>query len=606
MEKRVTIYPTMYRIQEATVVTLSTALSRIKEGKSKQRVEAIRGLSEEDKKERAELKASLPAVVFSGILPKGERKDELIEYHSGLIVLDFDHVDVVRGKSLLAADKYIMSVWVSPSGDGLKALVEITNSERHRDHYRSLVRYFLDQYEMELDISGANESRLCFESYDPDIVIKSDNERYGGMLSERSETQDLKQRDASTNYEKLNVASAMIRKASDGEKHNTLIKAATLMGGFIASGIVEEDAAIFVLEREIAKRDVEDMENARKTIRDGIGKGKTMPIGEVLSTEDKIRREIRINDGDMSFISSDDTDYDWIERYANGDIELGLTTGNMKVDDYFRFKKEFVMINGHSNIGKTTFALWLMVASAMNHGWKWVIYSSENRTAAVKMKLMQFALNIPIHKTSYQHRMLARKWVEKHFTVIDNSKTYSYADLIVFCQKIMKQQQVDGLFVDPYNSLKIELSSGRGVGVHEYHYEAASEFLTFSNNMDIAVWVNAHSVTDSQRKKGDDGLPVAPFAEDTEHGGKWVNRSDCFVTLHRKIQHPDHLQRRCIEMHVRKVRETDTGGKPTPFFEPLMFEFNQSASGFSLLAPQSQLFPSLVEKNVGTQGIIVS
>jgi len=601
MEQRVTIYPTMYRAQEATVITLSTAMSRIKSGKSRQRVEAIRSLSTEKKKERADLKASLPAVVFSGVLPKGERKDDALQYHSGLIVLDFDHVDTERGKGLLAADKYIKAVWVSPGGDGLKALVEVTNSERHRDHYRSLVRYFLDQYEMELDTSGANESRLCFESYDPDIVIKSDNERYGGMLSERSETQDLKAQSAKTNYDKLNVASAMIRKAADGEKHETLVKAAHLMGGFVASGIVEEDAAIFVLEREIAKRDVDDMDGARKTIRDGLNKGKSMPIGEVIATEDKIRREIRINDGDMSFISSDDTDYDWIERYAQGDIELGLSTGNTKVDEYFRFKKEFVMINGHSNIGKTTFALWLMVASAMNHDWKWVIYSSENRTAAVKMKLMTFALNVPIARTTYQQRTAARKWVEEHFTVIDNSQVYSYADLIVFCEKIMKQQPVDGLFVDPYNSLKIELSAGRGVGVHEYHYEAASEFLTFSNNMEVAVWVNAHSVTDSQRRKGDDGLPVAPFAEDTEHGGKWVNRSDCFITLHRKIQHPDHLQRRCVEMHVRKVREVDTGGKPTPFFEPLMFEFNQSASGFSLLAPESQLFTNLVEKKKGMQ-----
>lgn len=599
-----TIYPTMYRAQEATVINLSTALSRIKNGKSKERVDKIRSFDADDKKGRQGVKQSLPAVVFSGVLPKGERSDEALEYHSGLIVLDFDHVDTTMGKAVLAADKYIKAVWVSPGGDGLKALVEVTNTERHRDHYRSLVRYFADQYELELDTSGANESRLCFESYDPDIVVKTNNEKYGGMLSEKSETQTIQHRSSRTDYDKLNIAAAMIRKAADGEKHNILIRAATLMGGYIASGIVEEDIALWAMEKEIARRDVDDLSAAIKTIKDGIEKGKTMPISETLATEDKIRREMRLTDGDMSFVSSDDTDYDWIERYANGDIELGLTTGNTRVDDFFRFKKEFVMINGHSNIGKTTFALWLMVASAMNHDWRWVIYSSENRTAAVKMKLMQFALNKPIHKTTYAQRKAAREWVEKHFIVIDNSKTYSYTDIIVFCEKIHRQNPIDGLFVDPYNSLKVELSNNRNVGVHEYHYEAASEFLTFSNNMQVAVWVNAHSVTESQRRKGDDGLPVAPYAEDTEHGGKWVNRSDCFITLHRKIQHPDHMQRRCVEMHVRKVRETDTGGRPTPFFEPLLFEFNQMASGFSLLAPESTLFEPLVEKLHGKQSII--
>ena len=593
--KRVTIYPTIYRTQEAHTTTLEYVLTRIKEGKSRPRVEAIR---EGDKKAKQEL----PAVCFSGVFKDGVRSDDALQYHSGLIVLDFDHVDAERVKSALAGDKYIMSCWISPSGDGVKALVEITNTERHRDHYRSLRSYFDDQYGLELDRTGENESRACFESYDPQIVIKEEYERYGGMLSERAEHQEVREVSGKTDFNKVNTAARMIAKAQDGEKHNILAKASTLMGGFIASGIVEEDVARWVLQREIQKRDIDDLEGALKTINDGINNGKKQPIGETLNEEEKYKREMKLNDGDMSFISSDDVDYDWIEEYVYGNIPLGLSTGNPRVDEFFVFKKEFVMINGHSNIGKTTFALWMMVASAMNHDWRWVIYSSENRTAAVKMKLMSFALNKKLTSTTHQERKVARQWVEEHFIVIDNSKTYSYMDIILFCEKVHRQQPIDGLFVDPYNSLKIEMSAGRGVGPHEYHYEAASEFLTFSNNMDVAVWVNAHSITESQRRKGEDGLQIAPYAEDTEHGGKWVNRADCFITLHRKIQHHDVVQRRCVEMHVRKVREVDTGGKPTPFLEPLMFEFNSTQSGFGLIGPNPKLFPSLGEKIIGKQG----
>ena len=89
---------------------------------------------------------------------------------------------------------------------------------------------------------------------------------------------------------KVNIASMMIRKAPDGEKHNVLMKAATLMGGFIASGIVEESVAYWVLEREISKRDVRDLDAAIKSIREGIENGKKLPISEVLSSEDRIRR----------------------------------------------------------------------------------------------------------------------------------------------------------------------------------------------------------------------------------------------------------------------------------------------------------------------------
>ena len=54
-------------------------------------------------------------------------------------------------------------------------------------------------------------------------------------------------------------------------------------------------------------------------------------------------------------------------------------------------------------------------------------------------------------------------------------------------------------------------------------------------------------------------------------------------------------------MHVRKVREVDTGGKPTPYHEPLIFEFNNTQSGFAIRGPEPFLFTSLGEKVVGKQ-----
>jgi len=40
--------------------------------------------------------------------------------------------------------------------------------------------------------------------------------------------------------------------------------------------------------------------------------------------------------------------------------------------------------------------------------------------------------------------------------------------------------------------------------------------------------------------------------------------------------------RRTMEFHVRKVREVETGGKPTGYLEPLMFELNGSMTAFSI------------------------
>ena len=578
---KVTIFKNVFEKEAPHHIQISKALTRIQSGKSGSLISQIRDGDKEKKKR-------LPVVCFSGEFSK--RSDDALFEHSGFIVLDFDHVDVDATKTALATDDYVHSCWVSPSGDGIKALVQITNPERHRDHFRALITYFAKQYMLEVDESGINESRACFESHDPEIIIKEDWKKFGAFTSEFAEAQTPTNEAYNyTDYMKLNLAARMIRNAEDGEKHISLIKAATLCGGFVAAGRMEEDEVFRVLFREISKRDIESEESAKSAIIDGMEKGKTMPIREIIDCEKSARREMRINDGDMSFISSDDEDFRWIDDFSQGKIEIGLDTGDSQLDEYFRYKKEFVIMNGHSNVGKTTTALYLIANSAIRHKWKWAIYSSENRTASVKMQLMQFSMDRKVGDMTYAQRKQAYNWVQDHFTIISNNQVYSYSDIIVFMEKIMRQQEVDAIFVDPYNSLKLDMK-GSNIGTHDYHYEAASEFLTFSKANNVAVWLNMHAVTEAQRRKGPDGLPIAPYAEDTEGGGKFVNRADCFLTIHRKVQAADHNIRKLSEMHVRKVRETETGGSPTPIDEPYKLVMNLSHTGFTSWLGGGKLF----------------
>ena len=579
---KVTFFKNVFDKNAPHHVSVSTALDRIKKGQSKTTIDAVRSGNKDAKKK-------LPVVCFSGEF--ASRADDALFEHSSLLVLDFDHIDVAQAKGALATDDYVYSCWVSPSGDGLKALVKVTNPERHRDHFRALRTYFHKQYDLEVDESGVNESRAGLESYDPDLILNPESKAFGAFASEKSEKPQEAKVGEFTDYMKLNLACRMVRQAEEGEKHAALLKASKLVGGYISAGRLEEEEAVRVLFREICKRDIDSEDAAMTTIRQAIEVGKRLPIRAVIDNEQEAQRELLINDGDMSFISSDDEDFRWIDDYANGKIPVGLSTGDDRLDDFFRYKKEFLIMNGHSNVGKTTFALYMMVNSAVRHGWKWVVYSSENRTASLKMSLMQFAVNRRIADMNYDQRKAAYKWVNEHFTVISNNQVYSYSDIIVFLEKIVRQQDCDAVFVDPYNSLKIELT-GNGSS-HDYHYQAASEFLTFSTTNDVAVWLNMHAVTEAQRRKGDDGLPVAPFAEDTEGGGKFVNRADCFITVHRKVQAPDHNIKKTTELHIRKVRETETGGQPTSFDDPITFTMNTAHTAFRINTTGKELFQSI-------------
>ena len=569
---KVTIFKNIYEKSTPHTITLSQALGRIQNGSSSTTVHEVRSGEKEKKMQ-------LPAVLFSGEF--SSRSDDNIKEHSGYIVLDFDHVEVEATKKVLATDDYVYSCWESPSGTGVKALVRVTNPERHRDHFRALVRYFDGRYGLDLDESGINESRACFESYDPDIVIKTVSEKFGKFVSEEKfEEPPTEPSPQYTDYQKLNVAARMVRNAPHGEKHNVLIKAATLCGGYIAAGKMEEDEVVRVLSREISKRDIDSLEGALKAIREGIEHGKTRPIRDIIQQEEEAERQMRIEDGDLSFLADGDDDFQWIEDYSQGRIAQGLDTGSEELDKFFRYKKEFLIINGHSNVGKTTSALYLIMNAAIRHDWKWLIYSAENRTSSVKMSLMQMLCDKKVSNMTYQERKSSYEWVNEHFFIVSTSNVYTYMDMLLFMEKTHFYHNVDAVFVDPYNSLRLDLRKSEMQNTHDYHYEAATAFLTFSNKHDVAVWLNMHAVTEAQRRKGADGLPMAPYAEDTEGGGKFVNRADCFITIHRKVQAEDPHTRSMTELHVRKVRETETGGQPTSLEEPFRMVMNTSHTGF--------------------------
>jgi len=331
--KQVTIYQNVYKKDEPHYLNPLQAINRISSGKSQQLVEEIRQGNKEKKTE-------LPIVLWSGIFT--ERKDESLHEHSGFIVLDFDHLDVKKTKPILASDDHVYACWVSPSGDGLKALIKVKFTERHRDHFRGLEMYFKKQYNLEVDPSGINESRACFESYDPTLSLNESSKIFTAFITEKAtdapqEVKTITQ----TDYNKVAILANMIRNAEDGDKHATLLKASRLAGGYISAGRMIEDIAVHVLWDEISKRDIDSESHARMTIRDGLEYGKNIPIREIIEEEDKITRELKLLGGDMSFLSSDDSDFEWINNFAEGKIQLGLTTGNDYVDNHWRFKKNF-------------------------------------------------------------------------------------------------------------------------------------------------------------------------------------------------------------------------------------------------------------------------
>jgi len=89
--------------------------------------------------------------------------------------IDFDHVqntDTLR--QALLADEYFDTqlLFVSPSADGLKWIIEIdTQKAPHGEYFVSVANYILQTYSIEVDKSGKDISRACFLPFDPNAFI---------------------------------------------------------------------------------------------------------------------------------------------------------------------------------------------------------------------------------------------------------------------------------------------------------------------------------------------------------------------------------------------------------------------------------------------------
>lgn len=148
-------------------VKLHDILTDIKSDKYAEQIAKLRGF--ENKDVAKVFKQDLDYVTFSGEF--SSRLTENLKKHSNLICMDFDDLDMVESmKEIFKADKYTLAVFVSPSGNGLKVLVQI-NGDEHLNSFLWLEKYYKETYGLEADQSGKDVTRACFISHDKELFL---------------------------------------------------------------------------------------------------------------------------------------------------------------------------------------------------------------------------------------------------------------------------------------------------------------------------------------------------------------------------------------------------------------------------------------------------
>jgi len=170
--------------------TIGSILDDIKSDKHKTQITTLRTkLESGDKEYYDNYKKQLPAVTFSATFNKKRTSVNLKNYNP-LIVIDIDKLSneqIIESYKQLLNDEFVFSFWRSPSNKGFKGLVsvefnlennEIDLDKLHKSAFKKLFDYFLNKYNIELDKSGSDITRLCFLSFDNDLVLKPASKKF--------------------------------------------------------------------------------------------------------------------------------------------------------------------------------------------------------------------------------------------------------------------------------------------------------------------------------------------------------------------------------------------------------------------------------------------
>ncbi|MBO0938206.1 hypothetical protein J2I47_16760 [Fibrella sp. HMF5335] len=260
----------------------------------KQQIEAIR--NQADPAEQSKRKKQLPAFTLALLYHRRERASISAQVNQQwpMLMGDIDakdnpELDMALVKRDLARLPYVLLCAQSVRG-GLWFVVRLPDHQTPatlQAHFGYVKKLFADLFGIVLDRSkGGNPTHLRYVSYDPAPYLNEAATELTGTYTEKvtflKSSSNQTPRYTRPNTQALSRPNLLKRVASlaeqaaEGERHDKLLKAAKLAGGYVATGNLHEQDAIDALETVASEWD--NFTKSQRTIRDGIRYGLQAPI----------------------------------------------------------------------------------------------------------------------------------------------------------------------------------------------------------------------------------------------------------------------------------------------------------------------------------------
>lgn len=571
--KSLTIFQHIQETSNPYSLSMQDVYNRIKDGQSRKLIEEIR--NESDKGKRLELKKQLPCILFAGKFAR--RSIDGVLSHSGYICLDFDHKENIQEfKNEMCSNEFVCMAFISPSGDGLKVVIKIpADISTHKFSALALTEYFkaqgVDHFE---DIS-----RVCYESYDPEIYYNRESEVFKEMKKEIIAKSKDVIKSAETNSTVIFEGLEKWFKGTntyytDGNKHNFLVKMAAACN---RTGINQNDAVNLTYgsyRHQASHVSREDYDEIFKRIYNKYSfQHGCAQFDKTEIVEKKTKRLLTLIDFDTDIdgiISIDRIQDEMISTYMQGSAR-GESTYYDEIDKCFTWNKgDLTLLHGIPGHGKSVFLMNLALIKSIKDGNKWAVFSPEqNPPTDFYHDLIHTYIGESTDKHHpnymiYENYDKGMKFIKDHFYYIYPKDNKFTPDIINknFLEAI-KKYGVDGCILDPFN----QLDHNWGERDDKYLSKFLQQQKRFALDNNIYMVIVAHPKGNIQRIK--EGNYECPNIYNLAGGAMWGNKCDNILVIHRTYNILDIQSTEAVftSQKIKKHKRTGMPGSVTMTFD---------------------------------------
>ena len=516
----------IYAPNNFTLLDYTTALQQIKTEKYKKSVERVNALVGSPAKYKT-AKSNLASWAFNGSFKESITNANFDE-SSGLFHIDIDGLDNLEEtfNDITKSCEFLLALWRSPSGAGLKGLIRIpddfiNNDADFKQAFKQIDEYF-KKNNIKLDQSCKDVRRLCFVCSDKNIYINEDALPFNFKPFEKPKpkiinraTQQPSNNDAVKRI--LRTATNIIYDAGSGGYHEARIKAGKLAGGYVAAGLISENEVMTALTQasdDISNR-ADDAPAVRakeeKAIYDGFQYGLSEPIekNNIVEISRKTPPIIKSMTAiDIKTINEDDNNSETLVVVDTVNHAVSISDAVIPI----KFSSELCTIlenyGDYVNRKATQHGLIALISAVVSHkietscGSKTNLFIANSSKSIMNIDYIGFGIESILNYIEYNHvrseRYTSLTQLTHHYSVSGNRNLIVIPDdlgkLIKFSRRqpsgvaeailatIQRLHRSDDIsLVDDKNKKKVCY----GVGINLYASLASSDFFHFSKTSEL-------------------------------------------------------------------------------------------------------------------------